>query len=292
VLVLVLVLVGCGGSGQTPPQKLPATLAHRFEYDRSAPVGLRDAGVVNHDYPVRIHEIAYRGPNGDQVGGYLMVPPGKGPFAGVVMVPGSGGSADTFLVEGADLAARGAVTLSIGTRFIAGEDLGDGVPALRAFRAGFTANVLDLRRALDVLQRRPDVDKHRLGLVGHSLGASLDAVVAGVDDRVAAVALIAPPRRPHFYPPLPAREEDRVLGSIDPTRYLPPARASILLALAKRDQVIPRAEYDAYIDAAPVGRTVRWYDTDHHMSRRSVEDALDWLAGQLGLGPLPPYARG
>jgi dienelactone hydrolase len=291
-LALVLLLAACGGSSASAPAPLPAELAHRFDYDRAAPIGLVDRGVANHDYPVKIHDVTFPDRAGGRIAAYLMVPPGKGPFAGVVLVPGSGGTRDTFLIEGADLAARGAVVLSFGSRFVTEGSSGDGLAGVRAFRSDFAANVIDLRRAFDLLAARPDVDPNRLGLLGHSLGAALDGTVAGADDRVSAVVLIAPPRHPHFVPPVPAAQEDEILRDVDPTRFLPSARAKVLLAFASHDQVIPRSEYDAYAEAAPEGRTVRWYDTDHHMSREAVEDTLDWLAQQLRLGRLPAYAGG
>ena len=287
-LAVLLAAAGCGGSAAAPPT--PRT--GLFDYDRAASIGLRDRGVVNHGYPVRIHDVSFRGFGGDTVAAFLMVPPGKGPFAGVVFVPGSGGSRADFLVPATHLAARGAVTLSIATAFVSGrQNLPNGVAGLRAFRTGFIQNVEDVRRGLDLLAARPDVDPRRLGVLGYSLGAALAGATTGVDRRVAAAALVAPPEHPHFQPPMPQALERRVLADVDPTRYLPSTHAAVLLALARRDQVIPRAEYETYIAAAP-RPTVRWYDTDHHMSRAAIHDTLDWLADQLDLGPLPAYARG
>lgn len=44
--------------------------------------------------------------------------------------------------------------------------------------------VLDVRRGLDILSRRPEVDPQRLGVSGISLGGVLSGVVAGADPRV------------------------------------------------------------------------------------------------------------
>jgi len=293
-LGVALLLAGCGGSSPSPPAPLPAALAQRFHYDRTAPTGLRDRGLANHGYPVKIHDVRYPGPNGDSVLGYLMVPPGKGPFPGVVFLPGAGSTREAWLVPAVDLASRGAVTLVIATPFISGQNQPSGLAGALSFRAGFIQNVLDVRRALDVLAARPDVDPTRLGLVGHSLGAELVAVAGGVDSRTAALVLIAPPQHPHFNPPLSPdvqRQASSLLATIDPTGYLPYTRADVLLSLARQDQVVPRSEYDAVVAAAPSGRTVRWYDTDHNMSPAAVDDTMDWLADELDLGPLPGYAR-
>ena len=47
--------------------------------------------------------------------------------------------------------------------------------------------VEDTRSALTFLQSRPEVDPHRIGLVGSSFGAAVAVYTGGVDDRVAAV---------------------------------------------------------------------------------------------------------
>jgi dienelactone hydrolase len=294
-LACALVLAGCGGSSTpTPPPKLPASLAQRYEYSTAAASPLHDRGVLNQGYPVKVHDVWYTGPDGDRVPGYLAVPPGKGPFAGVVFVPGAGTSREEWLVPAVELAARGAVTLALSTQFIEGQNSSSGLAGIISFRAGFTQSVLDIRRALDLLAARRDVDPKRLGLLGHSLGGMVSGVVAGVYPHVAAAVLVAPAQHAHFNPPLQADAQQQagsLLRATDPTRYLPYSRAAILLALGRHDQVIPRAEYDAFRAAVPDGSTVRWYDTGHGMSPAAVEDMLAWFADELDLGPVPAYAR-
>jgi len=50
--------------------------------------------------------------------------------------------------------------------------------------------VLDSRRGLDYLARRPDVDPNRLGIAGISLGGILSGLTAGVDPRIKAAITI------------------------------------------------------------------------------------------------------
>jgi dienelactone hydrolase len=257
-------------------------------------VALHDLGLANHNFPVKIHSVTYKGPEGDRVSGYLAVPPGKGPFAGVVFVPGAGATALEWAAPAADLASRGAITLAITPSFVSRGNVTSSLTGVFVYRAGFNASVLDVRRALDVLAARPDVDPNRLAVVGHSLGAAVSGVVAGVDRRPRAVVLIAPPQHAHFRPPLSSdvkAQAGSLLRNIEPTRYLPSTHAAVLLALAKHDQDIPRSEYDAVVAATPKGRTVRWYNTGHSMSPAALGNILDWLAGKLELGPVPAYAR-
>jgi hypothetical protein len=48
-----------------------------------------------------------------------------------------------------------------------------------------------LRRAIDFVPSRPEVDPRRLGYVGHSFGAMFGGILAGVESRVAGFALMA-----------------------------------------------------------------------------------------------------
>lgn len=51
--------------------------------------------------------------------------------------------------------------------------------------------MVDLRRGVDLLRARADVDPNRIAYVGHSAGAHWDAILSGVDRRLKTVVLMA-----------------------------------------------------------------------------------------------------
>ena len=61
----------------------------------------------------------------------------------------------------------------------------------RDLAIGVRQTAVDVRRGLDYLATRRDIDSGRVGLVGISLGAIIGTVSAGVDGRIKAVALIS-----------------------------------------------------------------------------------------------------
>lgn len=288
---LALLLAACGGGSSG----LPQSLAHLYVYDAKAPLREVDHGPANHNFPVRIHDVSFSDSKGGGADAYLCVPPGKGPFAGAVFVPGSGAGRADMLFQAVQLAARGAVTLAILTPFIHGvPQLPDGLPGARAYRDQFEENVVTVRRAFDLLESRSDVDPHRLGLAGYSLGASLSSVVSGVDPRPVAIVLIAPPSYPHFVPAFRRQDADkaaRILAPVDPKRYLRHAKALLFLQLARFDQLHPPNEQQDVIEAAGAGAKVKWYPTGHQMNLGTFTDTVKWLGDQLHLGSLPKYAR-
>jgi cephalosporin-C deacetylase-like acetyl esterase len=291
-LLSAVALAGCGGSSSA----LPPSLAQLYEYDRKAPFRETDRVIPNTKIPVVLHDISFSDARGGRVHAYLCVPPGKGPFAGVALVPGSGGRQADFLIECLQLAAKGAVAMSMITPFVHGVPPGPSatIPSARYYRAHFEDNVVAVRRALDLLQARKDVDPSRLGLAGWSLGGALASVVSGVDPRVKAAFLVAPPSHAHFVPPLEgktAKRVYRILAPVDPKRYLPHARGKLFVAMGLHDEIQTRSEQRAVIRAAGPGAKVVWFPTGHEMNVRTWADLVHWLGQELGLGPLPKYAQ-
>ena len=137
---------GCGGSSATPADTSP------FAYDASAPLHYVDHGRVNHDYPIAVDDVSYALPGGKTIEGFLVVPPGKGPFPGVVYLHGSGGDRSELLVPATWLSARGVVALTITTPRSAYTPGASAEQKLREQRAATVADVVAARRAADVLQ--------------------------------------------------------------------------------------------------------------------------------------------
>lgn len=288
---LALLLGACGGGSSG----LPRSLAHLYVYDTKARLKEVDHGPANHNFPVRIRDVSFSDSKGSGIDAYLCVPPGKGPFAAAVLVPGSGAGRADLLFQAVQLAARGAVTMTILTPFIHGSaNEPNGLAEARFYRTHFEDNVIGVRRAFDLLERRPDVDRHRLGLVGYSLGASISSVISGVDPRPVAIVLVAPPSHPHFIPPFQGQtavEAAHILAPVDPKRYLRHAKAHLFVEMARFDQIEIPPEQRAVLKAVGPDAKVKWYPTGHQMNLQAWNDMVQWLGDQLHLGPLPKYAR-
>ena len=132
------------------------------------------------------------------LGGTLTVPRGRGPFPAAVLIHGSGpqdrdetvGANRVFkdLAEG--LASRGVVVLRYEKRTKQYGATMTGVPNIE------DEVMADAVAAVSVLRSRPEVDRNRIFVVGHSLGALLAPEIGVRSAPVAGVALLAPPGRP------------------------------------------------------------------------------------------------
>ncbi len=226
-----------------------------FAYDRTAPLRFVDRGRVNHDYPIAAHDVSYESPKGGRVPAYLVLPPGKGPFPAVVYAHGSGGNREDFIVPAVWFAARGAVALTSDDPFARDPSLERASEARQ--NAALVQKVVDLRRAVDLLQSRRDVDPQRIACVGLSQGARVGAVLSGEERRTKSFGLIS---------------GRGALGSaLDELGEIRASRARFLFQVGRHDEVVPRSQLVALIAAAPPSKEVRWYDAGHlSMCTRSM----------------------
>ncbi len=262
-LGLTLALAASAGATSSP-----------FAYDRTAPLRFVDKGRVNHHYPIAVHDVSYASPKGGRVTAFLVLPPGKRPFPAVIYAHGSGGSRYDLVVDATWLAARGAIGLTVDDPFARNRSLERASTARQ--NAALVQDVIDLRRAVDLLLSRRDVDPQRIAFVGFSQGARVGAVVAGEESRIRAFDLMS--------------GRGASDGTLDELSEIRKSRARFLFQVGRQDEVVPRAQLVALIAAAPKPKEVRWYDTGHLLNPRAFHDQLVWLARQLGLGG--PIVRG
>jgi dienelactone hydrolase len=289
-VVLVLLVAGCGGGGDGD-EKPPAPPG-RFGYDRNAALGYQDLGRVNRNYPIEVRRVSYASPGGrGRVTGFLLKPPGKGPFPGVILMHGAGGDSRQMLVQASWLAGRGAAALAIDSPFARNPNrrLPQGVAGLRAESDLIAQNVVELRRAVDVLTKEANVDEDRIGFVGFSGGARTGAILAGNEDRIRAYVLMsggsAPVSEIVKAVPVEARVEvEEILNGVDPLRHIRGAEPAKLLFLnGRRDQVVPQAALNALHRSASEPKEIRRYATTHEPTVRVYRDMLTWLTEELEL---------
>jgi outer membrane protein assembly factor BamB/dienelactone hydrolase len=277
-----------------PAAAAPAGAAGLFDYDAQRPLDVKEAGVSTRE-GVEVRDITFASLTGGRTAAYLVAPEGKGASRpGVLFVhwfaPQEKDSNRTqFLEQASALARRGAVSLLVDAMWSdaawyrarnPAQDYEHSVEQVRA-----------LRRALDVLLARPDVDPKRVALVGHDFGAMYGAVAAGVDPRVnAALALQAGTTSFADWFLLSAKLTGEArekfiarLQPLDPVNYVGKAKAPVYFQFAKEDAYVPKANADAFVAAAAEPKEVRWYDAGHRLSEQAVRDRQDWLATRLGL---------
>src|SRR5580658_3272200 len=127
----------------------------------------------------------------------LTVPQGKGPFPAVVLITGSGPQDrdetllghKPFLVLSDYLTRHGIAVLRADDRGTA-KSTGD-------FSAATTADfATDTEAGIAYLKTRPEVDPHKIGLIGHSEGGVIAPMIAARNPDVAIIVMMAGPGVP------------------------------------------------------------------------------------------------
>ena len=281
------VIAGCGGGGHEDDASQGV-----FGYDASAPLDVRensswDAGDIT------VHSITYASPKGGRVPALVIQPAGEGPFAGLIVQHGMPGRGSDMASLGEEFARLGAVVVLIDAPF--SRRSGDPVRFDERDRREQIQLMVDLRRAVDLLVARDDVDPDRIGYLGVSYGGAMGGLLAGVEDRIDAFVLrvgdgglvehFSSADAGGFLPPLSPERRRRWFAAmmpIEPLRYVRRATAPLLFQSGRQDNTVPPADARRYQTAAPEPKETEWYDSDHFLPPEADCDAAAWLARQIG----------
>jgi dienelactone hydrolase len=281
-----------------PTPTLPA-LAERvqlFAYDQQVPLQVTEVRTEQRD-GVTVQDITYSTPISATTSAYLVVPPGEGPFAGVVFAHWyaprqPNGNRTEFLDEAVQLAKQGVVSL-----------LPEGVFPWHTYPTGTAQDrdlvvqqVVALRRAVDVLVARDDVDPQRLGYVGHDYGAMYGTLLAAADKRPQAYVLMAGDATFYtwFVAYLAYVPEDQrpayqaALAPVDPINLIGAAApAALLFQFGTYDAFVPSDVAEALSMAASDPKETKTYDVGHELSDEARQDRERWLGTHLGFSTTP-----
>jgi fermentation-respiration switch protein FrsA (DUF1100 family) len=144
-------------------------------------------------YPYRDEEVIYDNKlQNVTLAATFTIPQGKGPFPAVVLITGSGPQDrdetllghKPFLVLSDYLTRHGIAVLRADDRGTA-KSTGD-------FKTGTTADfATDTEAGIAYLKARPEVDPHKIGLIGHSEGAVIAPLIAARNKDVAFLVMMA-----------------------------------------------------------------------------------------------------
>lgn len=277
----VATLAGCGSDGI-------ADVRAKVDYDDSKPVKVNE--VSRGDI---FTEIEFQSPRGNDVTASIAMPRNRtGRVPAVVWAHGFSSGRNEFVTEVTELAERGIASIIYDSNMTRGGrdgiDLQDPVYAAEVFELQLRQDIVDARVALDILERRGEVDMSRIGFVGVDYGVMIGGVLAAVEDRIDAFVLASGfPEPSRFFaqelvPPESVDGFAERLAPYDPVRTLGAADDPILLQNAKRDRLIPPEDYERLIDAAD-GAEVKWYESDHDLVFEAHQDRARWLSEQLGV---------
>src|SRR5262249_49351189 len=230
---------------------------------------------------------------------------GNGPYPAIVWVhwlkPGSRhANQDEFLDEALALARSGVVSLLIEVpqarpTYVAEKEPYD---ALRQVSDMTLRTVVEVRRGVDLLITRRNVDRNRIAYVGHSWGAHAGAIVAAVDKRITSFVLMSgkfsaqesllASKDPAAQAQVKEIGEEKVRDFFrdyawsDPINFLPHTEGkSVFLQYGDQDS-ISRDQAQKWFDAfSAKDKKIEFYSAGHALNNAALLDRARWLEQRL-----------
>jgi len=152
--------------------------------------------------------------------------------------------------------------------------------------------VVNIRRAMDLLLSQSGVDPKRFAYVGHDFGGMYGVLAGSLDQRPTHyVVMAATPRFPDWYLYLPkldgeAREAFiKQMAEIDPITHAPNlSPASVFFQFGTDDPHVPMERAEQFFASAKEPKEMKWYEAGHGLNSTATVDRKDWLKKKLGLG--------
>ena len=224
----------------------------------------------------------------------LFRPIDEGPFAAILFShwyePGSPDSnRGQFVEEAKEMARAGAVSLLIETLW------SDPDFFLKRTQDDDIQNsmeeVVNTRRAMDLLLSQGNIDPQRFAYVGHDFGGMYGVLVGSLDQRPSHyVIMAATPRFPDWYLYSPKLEGEareafiRQMSEIDPITHVPNlSPAELLFQFGTDDPHVPKERADEFFAAAKNSKEIKWYESGHGLNETATLDRKAWLKEKLNL---------
>ena len=290
-LLFLFLLFAFVGTVPAQPTSEAGSSAALFRYNSNSRVTVKEVSSEKRG-DVTVRDITFSiAPSGQEVKAYLVVPGGNGPFAGILWVHWLGSEKSNrtqFLDEAVDLAPKGVVSLLVDAMWSAPEWFRNRMPDKDYENS--IRQVVELRRALDLLLSQSNVDKARIGFVGHDYGAMYGMLMAGVEQRVKTYVFIAATQSLNdwaFLGPQP-RSKPAYLkrnANLELTDHLRQVKnASKFFQFGKADFFVSQADAAVLFAAANEPKQRKMYDAPHEMESNAIRsDRDEWLVKQLNL---------
>ena len=264
--VVVFLATGCG--------KVKLPVAKYYEYDHNLPL-LDSVRQIKDTTDCNLYYVTYRSVHDQRVTGLLSEPKGiSKPVPVVILLHGLGDSktVDYIAYGNKALLKAGYAVMRIdifnhGDRHKYNYDF-DLIHGYRYWTRDMVAQtVFDLRRAIDFIETRKELDSHNIGFLGISLGGITGTIFCAVDKRIKVPVIVLAGGQLNLMFGKKALSKDTrdFLSFIDPINYVSMISPRPLLMInASHDDVVPPVTSKLLYKKAKKTKKIIWYPAKHH----------------------------
>jgi dienelactone hydrolase len=268
-----------------------------YRYDESLPLEPEESVLEEGDRYTK-WRVVYSSAHRQRVPATVYLPKGvDGPRPAALLQHGASTTKDDYYIQQPSRrwAERGYVTMAIDAPEHGERRADDGLPlgqelwrrgAVFRMRDMRIQAVIDLRRAVDYLTSRSEVDAGRLGYLGVSLGTFIGVPFVALEPRVrAAVFLIGGGglRRVWTNGSNATEDEiDLVQQSVDPVHFAARiAPRPVLMMNGRQDETVPPVLSQRLYEALRDPKEIRWFDIGHTVTGEIYKQALAFFDEHL-----------
>jgi cephalosporin-C deacetylase-like acetyl esterase len=278
--------LSCGGDKELP-------VALYYEYDQNLPL-LDSVHQLADSTAFKLFYLTYQSVHDKKVTALLSLPgQGEQPYPTIILMHGLGDRKTVDYIEAGEhyLLNAGYAVLRLdisnhGDRFKYAYDF-DLTEGYRYWtRDLITQTVFDLRRAVDFIQTREELDPGRIGYFGISLGGIIGTIFCSVEKRVGVPVIVLAGGQLNLMFGKDAFSGDTkdFLSIIDPINYVAKISPRPLLMInAEKDDVVPPLTSKLLYKAAKKPKEIIWHPSGHHNLpvEKAYPEGIQWFDQHL-----------
>ncbi len=253
-----------------------------YDHTRSGSFRVEEDQQSDPDY--RLSRLCFRKRDGHSIAGLLLRPASPDPCPCVVLLHALSSDKETMIRHfGRALAARGVASLALDAH-LHGERRADSSERLHPLQYLDLARetIIEYRLALDQLACRSDLIPGRFGLLGYSLGAMMGTILAAVDTRIAAAALLVGGDVVRNYQDHLPSAVHGLLRNVTPSNFAPHiSPRPVLFINGRRDTTVSHQAAEMLHEAAQEPKEIVWADAGHLLPPEIAERGVQWLVDHL-----------
>ncbi len=282
---IALLFISCIGTTELPVSKY-------YEYDNKAPLYDSLLFEEQHEGYV-VKKYSYISRSGKKVKALLSIPTSDKPMPVVIFMHGFGDKKTVDYIQAGHkyFIDNGYAVFRIdifnhGERFEEEIDFSFTNDNKYRSREVIIQTVFDLRRGMDFLETRKEVDANRVGYYGISLGGIIGTIFSGVDERVKAsvIAIAGGGLNLMFGTDALSDKALDFFSIMDPVNYVELISPRPLLMInARNDEVVPPFTSKLLFKKAGNPKEIIWYDAKHKTlpQDKVFLDGVNWYKKYL-----------
>jgi dienelactone hydrolase len=272
------------------PAQVPDSLRNLFSYNRNVPFDFKVERIIIKDYILR-NSILFKNNKSENISAYLIEPKAIGKFPAVIYQHWGEDDKNQFLEEAERMAEKGFICLLINAPWLRPQHKNK--PFLQNSNQFYTQGVIDLQRSIDFLSTRTNLDTSNIYFVGHSYGAHVGGILAGIEPRIKALILMSGTAS---LTELLNHSDDRTIKHLrdslsddfekwrhamkplNAENFIIYSKAPVFFQYALNDEFnVDEMEAKKFVSLTPKVDLLQFYQSTHTLNKKAEDDRGKWL---------------